>query len=72
MPEIVNGPTRSMYGVVGVDTAAIQARPTACSASPTPMILWPPIRSERAPAIGATNIGITVQGRIRTPEASGE
>ena len=32
----------------------------------------PPIRSERAPAIGATKIGIAVQGRIRRPEPNGE
>ena len=64
--------TRSMYGVVGVETAAIQARPAACSASPTPISRWPPIRSESAPAIGATKIGIAVHGRIRRPDSSGE
>ena len=36
------------------------------------MMRCPPIRSESAPAIGAMIIGIAVQGRIRTPEASGE
>ena len=32
----------------------------------------PPMRSERAPAIGAMKIGITVQGRIRRPDWSAE
>ena len=32
----------------------------------------PPIRSESAPAIGAMNIGVSVHGRIRSPEPSGE
>ncbi len=36
------------------------------------MIRCPPIRSERAPAIGATKIGIAVHGRIRSPEPNGE
>ena len=48
-------------------TAAIQARPAACSASPAAISRWPPIRSESAPAIGATKIGIAVHGRIRRP-----
>ena len=38
MPEIANGRTSSTYGVVGVETAAIHARPIACSASPVPMM----------------------------------
>jgi hypothetical protein len=72
IPEIANGATMSMYGVVGVETAAIQPSPIACSASPTPMMRPPPIRSDRAPAIGATKIGIAVHGRIRSPDWSGE
>ena len=36
------------------------------------MIGLPPMRSESAPAIGATNIGIAVQGRTRSPASSGE
>ena len=72
MPEIANGRTRSAYGVVGVETAAIQPRPIACSASPVPMMRCAGIRSESAPAIGATTIGIAVHGRIRRPEPSGE
>ena len=36
------------------------------------MILPPPIRSESAPAIGATKIGIAVHGRMRRPAWSGE
>ena len=72
MPESANGATRSTYGVVGVETAAIHARPAAWSARPAPMNRWPPIRSESAPAIGATTIGIAVHGRMRSPEPSGE
>ena len=45
-----------------------RARPIACSASPAPISRWPPMRSESAPAIGATSIGIAVQGRIRSPD----
>ena len=36
------------------------------------MIRGPGIRSDRAPAIGATIIGIAVQGRMRRPEPNGE
>ena len=36
------------------------------------MIRWPPIRSDSAPAIGATKIGIAVHGRMRKPAWSGE
>ena len=36
------------------------------------MILPPPMRSESAPAIGATKIGIAVHGRMRSPAWSGE
>ena len=36
------------------------------------MIRCPPIRSDIAPASGAMKIGIAVQGRIRSPDASGE
>ena len=32
----------------------------------------PPIRSESAPAIGATNIGMIVHGSTRSPDSSGE
>ena len=67
MPERMNGPTSSAYGTVGVETAAIQPSPIACSASPTPMIRGPPMRSDSAPAIGATKIGIAVHGRMRRP-----
>ena len=72
MPESMNGTTSSEYGVVGVDTAAIHASPIACRLSPTPMMRWPPMRSESAPAIGATKIGIAVHGRIRRPAWSAE
>ena len=36
------------------------------------MIRPPPMRSDRAPAIGATTIGIAVHGRTRSPDSSGE
>ena len=62
----------SRYGVDGVETAAIHASPMPCRSSPAPISRWPPIRSERAPAIGATIIGIAVHGRIRSPEPRGE
>jgi len=71
-PERMNGITRSLYGVVGVDTEAIHARPAACIASPRPISFWPPTRSDMAPAIGATKIGIAVHGRIRSPAWNGE
>ena len=71
-PERTKGATSAEYGTVGVDTAASQARPAACRASPTPMIRGPGTRSERAPAIGATTMGIAVHGRMRRPEPSGE
>ena len=32
----------------------------------------PPMRSESAPEIGATIIGIAVHGRTRSPASSGE
>jgi hypothetical protein len=41
-------------------------------ASPSAINGRPPIRSERLPAIGAMNIGIAVQGRVRRPASSGE
>ena len=72
IPESTNGTTSSEYGVVGVETSAIQASPTAWSASPTTSSGRPPIRSESAPASGATRIGIAVHGRIRSPAWSGE
>jgi hypothetical protein len=72
MPEITNGSTKAEYAVVGEPTAASQARPVACSPSPTTISGLPPMRSESAPAIGATKIGIAVHGRIRRPACSGE
>ncbi len=62
----------SAYGSVGVEIAAIQASPIACSASPAAISRCPPIRSDMAPAIGATIIGIAVHGRMRRPESRGE
>ena len=72
IPETKKGATSSAYGTVGVETAASQPSPIACRARPVAMITRPPIRSESAPAIGATKIGIAVHGRIRSPEPSGE
>ena len=71
-PESTNGSTSDEYGAVGVETAASQPSPVACSARPTPMIRGPGMRSDSAPAIGATKIGIAVHGRIRRPAESGE
>jgi hypothetical protein len=68
----MNGATSTQYAVVGVDTAASDARPAACNVSPIPINRAPPILSDSAPAIGATNIGMIVQGRMRRPEPSGE
>jgi hypothetical protein len=51
--------------------AAMDASPDAYRIKPTPMSRCPPIRSERAPAIGATKRGMIVHGRMRTPLASG-
>ena len=52
--------------------AAIQASAIAWRVRPSPMIRFGLIRSESAPATGAMNIGASVQGRIRSPEPSGE
>ena len=53
-------------------TDAIQIKPADWSARPTAMSRCPPMRSESAPAIGAMKIGIAVQGRMRSPDWSGE
>src|SRR5262245_43784700 len=71
-PARMKGATSAEYDTAGDDTAASQARPAACRASPTPMILGPGTRSDSAPAIGATMTGIAVHGRTRRPEPSGE
>ena len=69
---MMNGAIRSAYGVVGVETNAIQPSAIACSARPVPRIFFASIRSESTPATGATNIGASVHGRMRRPEPSGE
>ena len=46
---------------------AIQPSAIACSASPTTSSGRPPMRSESAPAIGATIIGMPVHGSVRSP-----
>jgi hypothetical protein len=71
-PETTNGATSSQYATVGDESAAIEPSPSACSTSPVPISRAPPILSDSAPAIGATNIGISVHGRMRRPEPSGE
>ena len=44
----------------------------AWSVRPLPMSSPPPMRSDSAPAMGATNIGASVQGRMAMPASSGE
>ena len=56
---------------MGTVTAAIQPSAMASSAIPVASSARPPIRSERMPAIGATSIGIAVQGSVRSPACSG-
>jgi hypothetical protein len=53
-------------------TAASQPRPIACSASPVASSGRPPMRSDSEPAMGATRIGMAVQGSVRSPACSGE
>jgi hypothetical protein len=71
IPARMNGPTRLVYATSGV-TAAIQASAAAWRARPATISGCPPTRSERAPAMGATNTGATVHGSTRKPAASGE
>src|SRR6266508_4589695 len=61
-----------VYGTVGEVITASQANPVAWSVSPTPIRSPPPTRSDMAPAIGATKIGASVQGRTRRPAWNGE
>ena len=68
----MNGATRLTYSTVVLETSPIHARPIAMSVRPTPMSSPPPMRSESAPATGATNIGASVQGRTARPASSGE
>ena len=72
IPAITNGGTSRAYATSGSETAAIQPSATACRPSPSAISGRPPIRSESAPAIGATNIGIAVHGSVRIPASSGE
>ena len=50
----------------------IQANPAPCSTRPGTTSLRALIRSEIAPATGATSSGVAVQGRNRSPVPSGE
>ena len=71
-PARMNGTTSDAYGVVGVETAAIQPSAIACNVSPMLRIRLGLILSDIAPANGAMNIGASVHGRIRNPELRGE
>ena len=72
MPERMNGPTspRTRPSARSPPRSMRARRPA--ETRPVPISLAPPIRSDSAPAIGATNIGISVHGRMRRPEPSGE
>ena len=72
VPESTKGMTREEYPTSGSLTRAIHPSPIACNASPPAISGRPPIRSDSAPAIGATTIGIAVHGRTRRPASSGE
>ena len=58
--------------MVGVETNAIQPSAIACNVRPMLRIRLGLTLSDIAPANGATNIGASVHGRIRSPELSGE
>src|SRR5215472_7963583 len=64
-PATMNAGTSVRYATVGLLTAASQPRPAACSASPPASRGRPPMRSERAPATGATRTGMPVHGSVR-------
>ena len=70
-PAITNDGTRSAYGTVGDEIAAIQPRALAMRAMPAISSGRLPMRSERMPAMGATSMGIAVQGSVRRPACSG-
>ena len=53
-------------------TSAIQTIAAACRNRPALISGREPIRSESTPAIGATSIGMPVQGSVRSPASSGE
>ena len=56
----------------GEDTAASQPSAIACRARPVAISGRLPMRSENMPASGAMNIGISVQGSVRTPASKAE
>src|SRR5215208_1443378 len=72
MPPRMKAPTSSVYGTDGSDTRASQPSAIACRARPVAISGRPPMRSESAPATGATNIGIAVHGSVLRPAPSGE
>ena len=54
-----------MIAAIHASAGGLQRHPGAISGRP-------PMRSTYAPAIGATSIGIAVQGSVATPGRSGE
>ena len=72
MPAISSAMSSSTQLVASEPRAATQINPIACSARPVTMIGRRPIRSDRAPASGETNIGVAKNGSRRSPVPSGE
>src|SRR5262245_46465121 len=63
----------TMAEVLSLETFnAIHAKPTVCSASPTAITGRRPTRSDTAPAIGETSIGVASHGSRYTLVVSGE
>lgn len=72
MPLMISGASWVAYETSALRIRANHARPRACRASPAATTGRLPIRSERIPAIGATIIGMPVQGSMRSPASVGE
>ncbi len=72
VPAMMNGITSSPYGTVGLEMLASHPIAPACSVRPVTISGRDPIRSDSSPAIGAMNIGMIVQGSVRSPASSGE
>ena len=70
-PATTNGRSIREYARPGSAISASQAIPAACSDSPPTISGRSPIRSVRAPAIGATVMNVAVQGSSRSPVPSG-
>jgi hypothetical protein len=71
-PAITKGTTKLLYGAARPARETIHAKPNPCKANPGAMSALVPIRSDSAPASGATISGVAVQGRNLRPVASGE